>query len=125
MTNRRQSEASLRFEGRRQREDDAPRLLDEVPRLESLRVEFEEFIQGGTVPLFTHTRIVVVARAPAMFEVPCSEAACDGVHRLTHELLRGLRSSHEQLHGESQCLGVRNNETCRRRMHYTALARYR
>ena len=89
-----------------------------------MRLEVEEFTAEGTCALFSHTRIIVVARAPAMFEVPCSERDCDGIHSLTRDLLRGLRASAENIEGEGECFGVRGNAPCRRRLHYRATARY-
>jgi hypothetical protein len=124
MNKRRQTEVAQRFQDRRRREDDAPRLRDEVPELKSLRLVLEEFRQGGPSALASHTRHVVVERAPALFVVPCCEADCDGDHDLTRELLRILRTSVEKFGGKHECYGTRNNETCHHELRYQAHASY-
>ncbi|RLB45180.1 MAG: hypothetical protein DRI90_28735 [Deltaproteobacteria bacterium] len=78
MMNRRgQREAASRFEERRSRENDAPRLRDRIPQLQSLRLELSEYRQGGTSPMGRHTRHIVVERAPALFIIPCGDHNCD------------------------------------------------
>jgi len=64
---RKQSEAALRFAERRRREDDAPRLSAEVPRLLTLRLEIEERSGGSVVAEPVHVRRIVVEHAPALF----------------------------------------------------------
>src|SRR6266849_2479094 len=78
MMNRRNSVAAQRFAERRRREEDAPRLCDQVPNLVSLKLEIEE--RSGVTGV-KHIRRVVVDRAPALFLVPCGDSKCaDGEH---------------------------------------------
>ena len=82
--NRRVSEAALRAADRRRREDDAPRLHDAVPALDSLRLEIEERRGGGVLAGGTHIRRIMVEHAPALFDLPCGDRTCkDGGHDLT------------------------------------------
>jgi hypothetical protein len=124
MSNRRSKEDVLRFQERRKREDDAPRLRDEIPELQSLRLVLDEFRHGGAPRLVHHTRHVVVERAPALFVVPCCDSDCDGEHDLTREVLRMLRTSAKQFEGELECYGERNKSTCHHELRYRAHARY-
>jgi hypothetical protein len=125
MNRRRQNDAAARFKERRQRENDAPRLQEEVPGLQTLRLELEEFRKGGTTPLVSHTRHVVVQRAPALFLMPCGERDCvDGGHDLTRQMLRELESSSERFEGEHECDGLRNGATCNHTLRYRAQASY-
>ncbi len=124
MKRRNRTEAAERFEERRRREDGSPRLREEIPQLESLRLQLEHFRRGGTSPLVSHTRVVVVARAPALFVVPCGDPDCDGSHDLTREMMRLLRASEGRPQGEDECFGTRNNATCRNLLRYQGLAHY-
>lgn len=124
MNRRKQSEAASRFEERRRRENDAPRLRDELTRLQSLKMVVEEFSRDETTPLASHTRHVVVARAPALFVIPCGDSECDGSHDLTREFMRSLQSSAETFGGEHACYGQLKNMSCHRRMRYKAFAQF-
>ena len=73
--NRRNGFAAQRFAERRRREDEAPRLSEQVRDLESLRLELEERC-GDTGASPKYTRRFVVARAPALFFVPCGDPRC-------------------------------------------------
>jgi hypothetical protein len=91
---------------RRQRDDDAPRLLDEVPTLSSLRIHVahqrSELGFGGT----EHVRVIVVPRAPALFFVPCGDPHCrDGGHDITDPVMRALRAAMPELEGTDPCHG--------------------
>jgi hypothetical protein len=124
---RRRSEAALRATERRKREDDAPRLKEEVPRLEELRLEIEEFLGDSTVSAARHSRLIVVDRAPALFEFPCTEPSCnDGGHDLTHAILRALRTEATEFRGEDSCYGRLGTSAspCRRVLRYLAHAKY-
>src|SRR5262245_36083864 len=91
---RRNTEAAQRAAARKQREDDAPRLLTEVPNLESLRLEIDVRRETGTLSGGTHIRRVVVENAPALFFVPCADRDCnDGGHDLTREIMTALRKN--------------------------------
>src|SRR5262245_65510226 len=78
------------------REDDAPRLRQEVPNLESLRMNLEEFSGGHRVVGTSRIQHVVVAQASTRFEIPCGDSKCeDGGHDLTREALGQLRAGRE------------------------------
>ena len=123
---RRNQEAARRFAERRQREDEAPRLADAFPKLESLGIKVLEGNPGISNPEGAHTRRVVVATAPALFVLPCGDSKCqDGGHELTAELLSALRSNKLQFEGEDSCRGTTGSAECRRVLRYVATASYR
>ena len=75
---RRNNAAAERFAERRRREQDAPRLVDQVPGLLSLEISIDE--RSGATGV-KHTRRVVVDQAPALFLLPCGDSRCaDGEH---------------------------------------------
>ena len=74
----RRGDAAERYAERRRREEEAPRLLTAIPTLESLRLEIEERRAGGSLSEAAHVRRIVVERAPALFVLPCHDAACKG-----------------------------------------------
>lgn len=114
--------AVLRSADRRRREDQAPRLLSEVPDLKSLRIEIVEQLPTGTSK---HVKLVVVARAPAVFVIPCGDGDCqDGGHDLTHEMLWSLRSRQRWASGASDCSGTVRSGNCSRRITYQLSAEY-
>lgn len=113
--------ASLRSAERRKREDEARRLADEVPTLKSLRIEVVEHVPTGTTK---HVKLVVVARAPALFLIPCGDSDCRDEHDLTHDVMRALRARQEELRGTSQCQGTIRNGNCNRHISYRVLAVY-
>src|ERR1700691_4968117 len=85
-------EASERFAERRRREDEAPRLRDEIPSLRTMRLEVEEHRATSAVAETRHVRIVIVDRAPALFVLPCGDPDCrDGGHDVTSEIMDRLR----------------------------------
>jgi hypothetical protein len=119
---RRQREAA---EGRRSDENSAPRLRGQIPGLQSLRLELNEYRKGGgATPVTRHVRHVVVERAAALFVIACGESECDGVHDITREVLRELGASAEQFEGEQECQGVRWGATCHRNLRFQAHATY-
>jgi hypothetical protein len=123
MMNRRNSAAVQRFADRRRREEDAPRLCDEIPDLVSLRLEIEE--RSG-VTMIKHVRHVVVDRAPSLFVVPCGDPRCTGGgHDITAALMRALRARQTAARGDDECDGSTGASPCGRAMHFEALARYR
>ena len=115
-----------RVEERRQREEEAGRLRDEVPELLSLRLEIDE--TQGNVPLTAarYIRHVVVDQAPALFEVPCTDQHCrDGGHDLTSPILQALRAERREFDGEDACYGQIGRVSCGRILRYVAHATYR
>jgi len=123
---RKQTAAAQRSAERRQREDDAPRLRDEVPDLLSLTLEIEERSEGTAALQQKHTRRIVVDHAPALFLIPCGDPKCeDGGHDVTYAIMRALRSHEPEFTGEDGCSGSLGSSTCRRILYYQAAAEYR
>ncbi len=124
MNYRKHGAAAARFAERRRREDDAPRLSDEVPDLRSLRLEIEERSGvAGTQP--KHIRRFVVDRAPALFLVPCGDPRCvDGEHDLTATVMRALRARQTSFQGTDECTGSVGLGACGRVLHFDAIAEY-
>jgi hypothetical protein len=124
MMNRyRNSPQALRFAERRRREDDAPRLREQVPSLVSLQLNIED--RSGIAEGSTHTRRVVVDRAPALFLLPCGDSRCvDGEHDLTTSVMRALRSKATSFHGEDGCSGSVGPSPCSRVLRFEAVATY-
>ena len=122
MNHRRNSPQALRFAERRKREDEAPRLHDEVPSLTSLRLEIEDRAGVGGA---THTRQVLVDRAPALFLIQCGDPRClDGEHDLTTAVMRALRFRETGFKGEDECRGSVGSSPCSRVLHFGAVAAY-
>jgi hypothetical protein len=126
MYNRRWQQQTGRSD-RWKREDDAPRLHDEVPELVSLRMSLEEWGAGMSEPIAGTKRVrhIVVQRAGALFEFPCSDTKCEeGHHELTDTVLAALRRRELEFEGDSVCEGTREGEPCGHRLHYSAEATY-
>ncbi len=124
MNSRNHTEQALRFAERRSREDEAPRLHEEVPGLVSLHLNVEDHagVIGGT----KYTRRVVVDRAPALFVVPCCDPRCEGDgHDLTRQVMSALRSHARSFRGEDECRGSVGQGECSRVLRFEAVAEYR
>jgi hypothetical protein len=122
---RRSREASERFAERRRLEDEADRLSAAVADLRSLRLEVEEGRGGAIASETKHVRLVVVARAPALFLFPCGDPACsDGGHDLTTPILSELRRHAESFVLDDTCPGNVGSGTCGRILHVAATASY-
>jgi hypothetical protein len=121
--NRRYSPQAQRFAERRRREDEAPRLRDQVPDLLSLRLDIEDGLAvGGN----KHIRRVVVDNAPALFLVPCGDPRCaDGEHDLTTVVMHALRTHEKSFRGEDPCPGSVGTSACSRVLRFDATAEYR
>jgi hypothetical protein len=119
---RRNSAQALRFQERRRREDDAPRLATQVPALTSLKFVVEERCgAAGT----THIRFVVVGSAPALFLIPCGDPRCtDGEHDLTYAVMHALRARETSFRGTDECSGAVGTSVCTRVVHFDATAEY-
>jgi hypothetical protein len=118
-------EAELRFNERRKREDEARRLIAQVPKLRTLKLEVEE--QRGTSALAEtkHVRVIVVERAPALFLLPCGDRDCrDSGHDVTDAILRGLQSDAERFEVEDACIGNIRGAECGRTVRIVAKASY-
>jgi hypothetical protein len=124
MMSRRNTEQMQKTARRRGREDDAPRLQEEVPSLLSLQLDVED--RSGVIGGTKYTRRIVVDRAPALFLAPCSDSRCDGdEHDLTAEVMRALHSQQTSFHGEDACGGYVGPSACPHRLRFNALATYR
>jgi hypothetical protein len=122
----RNSEAAQRFAERRRREDAAPRLREQLPRLASLRIEVEE--RRGTTSAGDpkHVRLVVIDSAPALFILPCGDRACrDGGHDVTDVILRNLAAGAQHFELEDTCHGSIGTATCGTVMHISVDATYK
>jgi hypothetical protein len=117
-------EANQRTAERQERENSAPRLIREVPGIASLRLSMAEFRVDATEAFSRHTRHIVVARAPALFQFPCTEDCTDGGYDFTHEIMKALRGGSTDFHGHAECRGTRFQTTCRNRLEYAAFATY-
>jgi hypothetical protein len=119
------SEAGLRSAERRKREDEAPRIKDRVPRLESLRLEISERRAGGIEPDVSHVKRVVVDSAPALFDLSCCDRSCkDGGHDITRMIMTELERGSERFEGEDACHGSLGTAPCGRVLHFTGIATY-
>lgn len=123
MMPRRNNQAALRFAERRRREDEALKLGQQVPDLDSLEIEIEERSgAGGT----KHIRRFMVDHAPALFLVACGDPRCtEGEHDLTHEVMRALRARQTSFRGTDECAGSIGTSSCLRVIHFDGTARYR
>lgn len=121
---RRNSAAAQRFEERRLREDEAPRLRAEVPELSTLKLTIEDRTEGGAT-LSRHVRHVVVERAPALFFIGCQDPNCkDGGHDVTGSIMRALAGARTLFDGDDACRGTVGTVPCTRVLHYEAVAGY-
>ena len=125
MSNFRRREAAERSAERRRREDEAPRLREVVPGLESLKLEIAERRGDAPITEASYVRRVVVEHAPAMFLVPCGDTSCrDGGHDITHAVMRGLSDRRTEFEGEDHCHGRTGNADCPRILRFVATAVY-
>jgi hypothetical protein len=114
--------AARRSVERRKTEDDAPRLAAEVPRLRSARIQVTEQVPTGSSK---HVKHVVVARAPALFIIPCGDASCqDGGHDITAHLMSAFRRLQTTAEGEDACGGMSGTAQCGRSIRYQLTAEY-
>jgi len=121
----RNREAAQLAAERRAREDQAPRLLAQVPGLKSLKLEIEERRAGAAVPETAHVRHVSVPHAPALFDLLCREPSCTGGgHDLTQAILQALRAKSTRFEGEHACRGTTRDADCTRVLRYVGIAEY-
>ncbi len=128
MYNRRWQQQQTARSDRWKREDEAPRLKDRITELESLKLELEEGRVGDAEPVAGTRRVrhIVVPRAAALFELPCSDNKCtNGGHDLTDVLLAALDARQGVIEGEHTCVGTREDQPCGLVLRYRAVATYR
>jgi hypothetical protein len=118
-------DGAQRFQERRQRENEAPRLKATVPNLSSLRLTIEERRGSTALPESKHVKIVQVEHAPALFALTCGDSSCkDGGHDITHAVLRHLQSGATDFDVEDECSGSIGTAHCGRIMHVHGAAVY-
>lgn len=105
-------------EEQRRREDAAPRLIQLLPTLTSLRLHFDDEQELGKPATLPFTRHIVVATGPALFLVPCLEPHCTGVHELTQVILNDLGRAQKRGAGVSACQGRVGDVACVRSLTY-------
>ena len=121
MYHRKNLERKERRNQRMAREDAAGRLMERAPDLTDLHLEIDETQKGGSMGGRRYIRRIVLAQAPALFEVPCSDPNCEsGGYDLTSEILAALASRRTVFEGQQSCAGQ-----CGRSFHYVATAAYR
>ncbi|MDB4986315.1 MAG: hypothetical protein JWN04_1493 [Myxococcaceae bacterium] len=114
--------AAQRSLERRKSEDDAPRLATEIPSLRSAKIQVTELVPTGSTK---HVKHVIVARAPALFIIPCGDATCqDGGHDITPYLMSAFRRRQTTFEGESGCGGTSGSAQCSRSIRYQLIAEY-
>ncbi len=122
---KRRTEATERFAERRRREEAAPRLLERVPELATLKLEVEESHGATGLSGSKHIRHIVVDRAPALFAIPCGDTSCqNGGYEVTDAIMRALQAHNEHFEADDRCLGSVGTAPCSRTLHVTAIATY-
>jgi hypothetical protein len=121
-----QSAAAQRAAERRERENSAPRLSEEVPELVSLKLEVEERSGAASASAPKYIRRVQVASAPALFLIPCGDPSCkDGGHDVTHTVMQALRQKRAQFSGTDACHGSLGTASCGRVLSFEGFAEYK
>jgi hypothetical protein len=99
-------------------------LSAEVPSLETLDLKISDS-KGAPDPATTHVRRIVIAQAPALFEVACADPSCqDGGHDITSVVMKALRQRQTAFEGEDLCQGSVGSHACGRTLRYAASARF-
>jgi hypothetical protein len=126
MNYRKNLERKERRAQRMAREDAAGKLILRAPELTALHIEIDETQRGASVSGTRYIRRVVLAQAPALFEVPCSDPQCEnGGYDVTGEILSALASLRTLFEGHRACSGRTGANDCARVLHYVATATYR
>ncbi len=122
MPHRKDSPAAQRLAERQRREEQAPKLSEQIPELRNLRIGIEECFGSGSTK---HTRLFVVATARALILVPCGDPRCtDGGHDLTHSVMQALRARALSFHGSDECTGNIGSSVCLRVLRFDVVAEY-
>jgi hypothetical protein len=121
-----QSAAAQRAAERRERENSAPRLSEEIPELVGLKLEIEERSGAASASAPKYIRRVQVASAPALFLIPCGDPSCkDGGHDVTHAVMHALRQRRTEFNGTDGCNGSLGTASCGRVLSYEGIAEYK
>ena len=121
---RRVTESAKRAAVRREMENESKRLNEVVPALSALKILVSERDRNGGQPEVSHIRHIVVDRAPAMFEFPCSDRHCDGHHDVTGNMLDALKGGETEFEGAHVCGGQSKERACSLELHFAAEAAY-
>jgi hypothetical protein len=122
---RRNKEAAIRAAARRERENQAARLREAVPNIDSLVLNIKERGAKSSDLAVEHIRRVVVDRAPALFEIPCCDRRCnDGGHDITTVVVAALAAGETVFEGSDRCHGATNEGDCSLELFYQAQASY-
>ncbi len=118
-------DAKKRMLDRWRRQDEAARLRDRMPEVDSLTIALEEH-EADDEPPVSHVRLVPVESAPALFEIPCTDKDCSGgVYDITQEVMSALQHHRKRFEGTQQCTGTSHDQPCARKLRYVGVARYR
>lgn len=121
---KKRTNAGVTADQRRERENQAPRLHDEIPVLRDLTITVEESTRDG-VGVTTHKRRIVVGSAPAYFEIACSDRDClEGGFDITDTLMRAMRSGKPRIEGQVSCSGTVGEAPCSHTITFAAEASY-
>jgi hypothetical protein len=117
------AQAAQRSADRLRTEQEAVRLAALFPDLSSLHLDLIEHAGASSTKYRKH---VVVASAPALFKVTCSDERCEGGgFELTQDVLRALRMRGADLEGEQTCEGTSGTAPCTHRLNYLVHAVFR
>lgn len=86
---------------------------------------FEDLTGEDAIGNVKYAKPIVVATAPAYFDVRCAEPRCDGRHDLTNAVLASLRGRNATASGRSACNGYVGDVSCNRALKYGCEATYR
>jgi hypothetical protein len=121
-----QSAAAQRAADRRERENAAPRLSEEVTDLENLKLEIEERSDAASVSAPKYIRRIQVQSAPALFLIPCGDSNCrDGGHDITHVVMHALHQHRTNFSGTDSCSGSLGSSTCQRVLMFEGFAEFK
>jgi len=127
MNYRKNLERKARHAERMAREDAAGKLSVRAPDLQDLNISIDETQRSGSAVGGTrYIRRVVIASAPALFELPCSDPRCEnGGYDVTDEFLAALAYRRAVFEGQRSCPGRSSMHDCGRTLRYVATATYR
>lgn len=117
------AQAAQRSADRLRNEHEAVRLSTLFPSLSTLSIDLVDCAGAARMKYKKH---IVVASAPALFVMTCSDERCEGGgHDLTREVLHALRARHVAFAGEHSCEGMSGTAPCNHRLSYNLHASFR